>query len=575
VKAAGALLAGSLADQLERLAAVEAERDEALPTFREFLESPDFAGPYMEIVGISPIVGAIVDASEGSPVTLSDEECRAVFGCGPEDLPLGEAPRVVVVNAGRQCGKTSNLGAPKAVHAAWTVPAPKLRPGQVARVAIICPRADQAQAAFNYCRGIVESSPRLRRNVEKVTTEQILLRRPDGHLVEIVTGAADAGGSAARSTTLLFCLLDEVAFFFDDDGDHSVSDKAIFDAASGTIRNLDDAQIWMVSTPWIEGTGLMEELIEKHWGKRGDVLVAARISSYALRGNADDGSLREETDTDETYAREVLAIPMPKGTQGFFSPLELARAVERKPPAGEPQELGAGGDFAIEKDCLASAVVGRYLGGFFAPRMIAERHATPGDERAWSANVRELGGLVAGAGATQILVDTWRRASVREHMHLEGIAVADTPGGDQGQQEHYGALKRVIAEGLFCLGLLPRNEAEYVRDQLRAVVSAPAGPGRFKISSPRTKRTLEGVGAGRIGAHGDVADAVIKAAWQAGAGRLAASWDKPKVAAHTGQQARQAAARTRTGAGGSMDYLRARSAGVGLGRVKPPGDGDD
>jgi len=157
------MLAGSLADGLDQLAAAEAERNEVLPSFREFLESPDYAGPYMSVVGISPIVGAIVDASEGSPVSLSEDECLAIFGCGANDLPLGEVPRVVIVRAGRQGGKTSSLGAPKAVHAAWTQPAPFLRHGQIARVAIICPREDQAQAAFNYCKGIVESSPRLAR----------------------------------------------------------------------------------------------------------------------------------------------------------------------------------------------------------------------------------------------------------------------------------------------------------------------------------------------------------------------------------------------------------------------------
>lgn len=570
MSAPGAFLAGSLADALEQLAAAEAERAELVPTFREFLEHPDYAGPYMAKVGISPIVGAIVDASEGSPVeSIDDETAEKVFRLPRSELPLGESPRVVIIGAGRQSGKTSNLLAPKAVHAAWTQAAPTLRPGQVARVVIISPRADQSKAAFRYCKGIIESSPRLSRNVVKNNEEVIMLRRPDGHLVEIVTGAADSGGTAARSASLLFAGLDESCFFYADDG-HTVNDRAIFDAAMGTVRMLAGAQVWLVSTPWIEGTGLMEELIAEHWGVRSGVLVAARVSSYALRGIPEDGSLREETDTDETYAREVLAQPMPAGSAGFFSALELARAVDRKPPGGAVEELGAGGDFAFERDASAVAVVERYVGGFFAPTVVEERHAVPGEDRAQTAIVRELGAIVAAAGAEQILVDSHRRKWIREHMHEEHIAVVDTPGGDQGKAEHYAAFKRVVAEGRLCLGALPRRLAEYVRNQLRSVTSTPISGGKFRISAPRTKRTLEGVGAGRIGSHGDAADALVKAAWQAGAGRFAASWEKPKVAAHVGAASRQAALRSRVmGASASLDYLRQQT------RMGRPMGGDD
>jgi hypothetical protein len=578
------LLAGSLADALEQLAAAEAERNEPLPTFREFLESPDFAGPYMAKVGISPIMGAIVDASEGSPVeTIDDELAIKVFHLHLDELPLGDAPRVVALQAGRQCGKTSNALAPKAVHAAWTQPAPKLRPGQVARCVIISPRTDLSRAAFRYCKGIVESSPRMSRNIEKITSgnladvsaEIIVLRRPDGHLVEIVVGPADGGGTAARSATLLFCGLDEAAFFFADDG-HTVNDRAIFDAAMGTLRTLDGAQLWITSTPWIEGSGLLEELIAEYWGTRGGVLVAARLSSYEMRGIPDDGRLREDTDTEETYRREVLCQPLPAGSAGFFSAVELANALLREPPARAPEQLGAGGDFAFERDAAAAVVCARYLGGIFAPTLVEERHATPDDLEAATVTVRELGMLVAQAGVNQIMGDHWKRTFVREHLHAARVAFVDAPGSDEGKARTYGAAKRVIDEGRLALGALPRRVAEYVRDQLRAVVATPiAGPGaRFRISSPRHSRLLEGVGAAKIGSHGDVAGALVLAMWQAGGGREAASWQVPRAGQPAARETRQAPP-ARSGAGSSAGFLRERSAGVRRGRGGPSRPDDD
>lgn len=560
----GAQLAGSLADELERVAAIAAERAEALPSFREFLESPEYAGPYMAKVGIPPLVGAIVDASEGMPVDgIDDELAFEVFRLHLDELPLVTVPRVVVVNAGRQAGKTSNLLAPKCVHAALTQPAPFLRPGQVARAVIISPNTKLSEAAFNYCKGICETSPRIQRQIVKINDERILLRRTDGHLVEIVVGAADKGGGAARSATVLFCGLDEVAFFRDEA--HTVNDRAIFDAAMGTVRHLEGAQIWMVSTPWIEGSGLMEELIDAHWGAPGSVLVAARVSSYALRGVADAGQLREDTDTAETYDREILARPLAAGSAGFFAPQALALALLRHPPSGAPEALGGAADWGFERDCAAVVVVERYMGGFFAPRLVEERHATPGDIDAAAKTVRDLGALAFAAGVSQIMGDPWKRPFCREHLHLEHITYVDAPNTDEGKAETYGAWKRVVEDNLLCLAHLDRAVAQYVVSQLRAVVATPIpGPGKkFKISSPRTKRLLEGYGAGKIGAHGDVASALVLAGWQAGARLTAKDWNIPKQA----PQSRAAVpVAPRMGAGGSSAWLRGRSTTAGAGR---------
>jgi hypothetical protein len=414
------------------------------------------------------------------------------------------------------------------------------------------------------------------RNLVKLNEQVIQLRRPDGHLVEIEVGAADSGGTAARSNTLLFCGLDEVAFFFDEE--HAVNDRAIFDAAMGTLRMLPTAQLWMVSTPWIDGAGLMEQLIVEHWGRAGSsVLVAARVSSYALRGIPDDGSLREDTDTEETYAREVLSKPIAAGATNFFNRAKLAGALQRKPPEVPPEQLGAGGDFGFERDCAAAGVVGRWLGGLFAPVLVEERTATPGDLEAATATVRELGALVAGAGCSQIMGDQWKRTFVREHLFAAGVAFVDAPGSDEGKAELYGAFLRLVEEDRICLGHLEAHVARYVHDQLAAIVAEPIpGPGkRFRIVAPRTKRTLEGQAAGRLGAHGDVADALVKAAWQAGAGRPSSSWQVPRQAPAALREARRVALPARPGAGASAAFLRGRSASVGAGRTGWGPSGDD
>jgi hypothetical protein len=570
----GGICAGSLADALAGELERRREAERRPPTFREFLEDPEYAGPYMEAIHVSPAILAIAEASEGAPVTAADDAlCAQLFHCARADMPVGRKPRTVVVNAGRRGGKTSNLLAPKAVHAAWTVPLPNLRKREIARAVIISSEVDLAEAAFNYCKGIVEASPRLSRALEKpITAEQILLRRPDGHLVEIVVGAATRGGTAARSRTLVFVGLDEAAFMRADDGEHSVTDRDIYEAAKGTVKVLQGAQIWVVSTPWIEGDGLMEELIEKHWGKPGNCLVAARISSYLLRGIPDDGSLLEEDDDEDTYRREILSIPMPPGSVSFFSSAQITAALKAPPPEGPPDELGAGGDFAFDRDCAAVATVGRWLGGWFAPTLIRERPASPHNDAASIATVREFGRDVRRVGCTSVMIDHHRRPFVAEHLAGVGVAFAEAPGGQDGKVASYGALKRIIEEGRFVLTLLPQKEAEYTAQQLRSVTSVPLTGGGWKIIATRVKRTLEGRTGGKIGAHGDVVSALVLAAWVAGAGNTAKNWGRvraPHDPLPTPAPVRGKAA--------APELMRSRSAGLGLrpGQGRRRRDDDD
>ncbi len=312
----------------------------------------------------------------------------------------------------------------------------------------------------------------------------------------------------------------------------------------------------------------MQRLIAQHWGKppvkEGDgkkasgVLIAARVSSYELRGIPDDGSLREDTDDDDTYRREILAIPMPKGSMGFFPAVALAKSLDAKPPDTAPDESGAGGDFAFERDCAATGTVGRWR-DIFAVTMVEERRATPGDEVAQTTTVRELGAGIAAMGLRTVMADDWRKHFVREHLAAEGVSVIDAPSGPDGKARMYGALKRVIGDGKFCLGLLDRKTAEYVLEQLRSVVSIALPGGTFRITAPRSRRMLDGTApaGSRLRSHADVVSAIVNAAWVCGSSRTAASWQIPHAPGHARSSAASPA--RRGGAGGSMAYLREHS----------------
>lgn len=365
--------------------------------FPEFLESDDYCG-----LELSPAVRAVALASEGRGDEIKDVDLAVrLFGVPPDGLPR-ERPRTVVTRTGGQCGKTSRLGAPRRVFDAWTVPAPNLLPRQRARSLITAARDDLAIAAIDYCKGFIAGSPILKKAVVDVkgeridvddeeddvgTLRRILIRRPDGHVVEIQVKAASKGGTGGRSRTLLGALLDEWEFC---ESEGAVTDIEVFRAV--TFRVVPGAQVWMMSTPWILGKGQMEELIEdetrgikydgREWGKPwDDTRTALIVCPDGPRGKPFSDATRlfhptwdpdrviEKTlrkDPDNAF-RELDNVPFTGGASGFFDPLHIARAITSTIPTDAKRlKRGAGIDAAFVSNSSAQAIVNRFEGQLYS-----------------------------------------------------------------------------------------------------------------------------------------------------------------------------------------------------------------
>lgn len=221
------------------------------PSYLEFLTSPEYCNRTP-----SPMVQAIAEASMGvRPSRIDDATCERYFGCKLDGMPT--APRRTVAGqAGGRGGKTSQLGATKALHAAWTVPLPTLADNEHAVSLIVSSEMVFARQALSFCVGYVNASPKLRGSlVGKPGADHLTLRRPDGKLVDVRVRAAGARGKGGRAFTLVGAFLDEAAFFFDESG--VVNDREIVRACSPRI--VPGGQLWMLTTPWIEGVGVLEE----------------------------------------------------------------------------------------------------------------------------------------------------------------------------------------------------------------------------------------------------------------------------------------------------------------------------
>jgi hypothetical protein len=518
-------------------ARVELQRDREVNSRRKFLE----------LLGLppSPVVAAILDASQGiRPTTITNQQAIETFGCGLDEMAAaydrwpGGMPRVVVVRAGGRGGKTSRMLAPMAIQAALSVPLPTLESGEHAWSLIVAPDKTLAAQALSFVRGYIERVPWLRNRVVNRSfvggverfgnSECITLKRDDGKLVDIRIGVASSGGKWARGKTFVFVGFDEAAFF-QADTDKVANDRDLFQAAIQRI--VPGGQLWMVSTPWIEGFGVMEEKIAEDWGRHEHSLIASG-PTRALNPKWDPDHTIEThmrlTDPDNA-AREIDAIPLPAGSKVFFSPELLRAAIEERDvdSDGRPFDLpwipllthyGAA-DLGFRKNSSALGIARREEG-----RMVLafRREIRParGEPLRPSAVCRSFAEDCAEYRAFTVLGDLHyadtaheefqkvRQADPVDQTKMRAIQYLDFDPSIEAVSDAFSSVRDAMANGR---ARIP-NDVRLV-SQLRMTTTKPTPGGALRIVLPRVGNS-----------HGDLAFASILAM-----SRVSLSEDVPRI----------------------------------------------
>lgn len=479
-----------------------------------FSEHPDLGG-----LALSEAQRAVMQAAQPESVSVSADLCRKLFKCGPEALPQ-RRPRAVVVSGGGRSGKTSRLLAPACVHAAWTVPvrahgappipgfpdAQIMAAGERPRAIVISSKKKLAAKTFQMIRGIIEASPILRRAVVgEITTTCINLLRPDGIVVEIMIGVASEGGADARSASLVFFGLDEAAFLRGEG--YAANDEDLYSA--GSVRVVPYGQTWIVTTPWVEGEGLVERLIATSWGSHADALVAARVSTRTFNPTWDpsgeiEAAERKRPGGEENVQREVHGLPLARGTKGLFPPAAVRRALERRSPGGSPEALGAGADIAHDSDHASLAHAARWPGGLFGLTKILSDD--PADERPPSEVYARYADACADAEIRDVAADSHYKWTFKEALKKRGVRLVDAPAGRDGKATTYLALRSLLTEDRLALGDLPADVRDDLAEQLAGVLRKPGEAGSTIIVQRRLAD----------GNHCDDVSSSVLALWRVG-----------------------------------------------------------
>lgn len=491
-------------------------------SLREFIESEDFAAPYLRAsAGSGPmmtnVAWAIVDAIDGRPITtLTEEQHLRIFGCALGTLTPKRA-RKYLISAGGRSGKTSRFLAVVAVWCAWTVPLPTLAPGEEAFAFLSAPTKPLSNRVIKFCIGVITMSPTLRASLAKDPgAESVKLKRPDGRVVSVESSAK--GKLSGRGGTCVFYGVDEAEFFLDTDAQDL--EEQIKGAEQRVVPG---GMVGIVSTPFVEGEGEMQRTLVRERGKHVGALCMERISTRELNVLWDptgeiERDMRAKPGGDANVAREIYAIPYPKGTKRFFDLGQLRRAAERKSdPNARHVSTGAGSDLGMRRDGCALVLVRRYANGMFSvPRIKIER-PTAGPLipsvvcSSFASEAREYG--AAAVGADGVYAETYR-----EHLAHNGLALLDAPTGREGKVGMFLAALQIIATDRLALGDLPEAEREDLIDQLSRITERKLPGGSTEIIIPRRTVRTEAEAAQATTDHCDGAAALVIALWAAGAG---------------------------------------------------------
>jgi len=494
---------------------------------KAFLTSEDFCAPYLRASAgggelLSPVAEALVDAIEGRPITtLTAEQHRRIFGCELGTLTPKRA-RTYVCSTGGRAGKTSRFLTCVALWCAWTVALPTLSPGEVAFAFISAPKRALAKRCLSFVLGCIQSSPVLRAALLKGGVEAVKIRRPDGHVVSIEVSTK--GKLSGRAGTCVYYGVDEAEFFLD-----SAAQDLDEQIKGAEQRVVPGGMIGIVSTPFIEGEGEMQRVIQRERGKHIGALICERVSTRELNPSWDptgeiEASMRRKPGGDANVDRDVYAIPYPRGTKRFFNAAKLYEAAKRLSlKTNPPLAVGAGSDLGFRRDGSALVIAKRYADHLIGIPVYKVERPTDGPLvprdvcTSFAATAREH-------GASGVAADRHGAETYRQYLNDAGLAFLDAPTDREGKWGLYQAAFQVFADNRICLGDLVASDpngqelVDDLVDQLSRITTKKLPGGGEEIIVPhRVVRTEADAGSVTTD-HCDGAAAFVIALWAAGAG---------------------------------------------------------
>jgi hypothetical protein len=258
-------------------------------------------------------------------IQLDEHERKLFAAVAGEREPPTRKVRELVVIASRRSGK-GRMAAALAVHSALlTDHSSVLARGEVGVVACVSPTRAQATIVLDYCRGYLDGSPLLRREVRDTSADEIRFR--NGNV--ITTLASDY--RSLRGRTLLLAIMDEAAFLRDEQS--TVPD---IECARALLPGLATTQgmLCILSSPYRK-QGLLYERHRRFFGRDDAGTLVIQAPSRLLNPTLDASTIASAEDADAFAARSEWLGEFRNDIASYLDDVTLEAAIEH----GRPLEL--------------------------------------------------------------------------------------------------------------------------------------------------------------------------------------------------------------------------------------------
>ena len=477
-----------------------------------------FCHPRAFAVPASDVQRAICRIADGRPLgDLADNETVVRTLGGPEavaalpTIPPLEFYLVAAIRTGK-----SLFTAALALHTALTIDLSYIAKHEIARIAVVSLDVDKARVVMGHLMGALERAgsllaPYLVRK-PKPTTERVLIRRPDGRLVEILIAAGKRGGAHLVSRWTVCCIFDEACRMLgQEDGVVNLDDSRL--AVIERLRVLRQhgamTRLVAVSSPWA-ARGPIYDAVQEFFGRPTEALVIVRATGPELNPSLWTPAACEAARLDprSSYENDVLGEFLDP-TGGWLSAMEVrthtrSQPIERLPPAGTLMHRYVA---AIDPGVSGNAwtlVVAGVEGDLGGDEMKAQYHIALC--RQWQGRAgqplkaREVFGEMAPVlkpfGLTSVYSDRWGGHLIAEIGDLAGISVDVSQDTPEQTSKNHADFRTLLLDGRLELSPDPVFKAD-----LLSITKKLLPGGAIKYVAPVT----------RDGRHADYKDAAVLA----------------------------------------------------------------
>jgi hypothetical protein len=194
---------------------------------------------------------------------------------------------------GRRGGKSFISGLIGVFIACFYSFAEFLTTGERGTVLILAVDKAQAKVVFNYCKGIIEAVPALRRMVTAWRADEIELSN------DIMIAVKTSDYRSVRGVTIVCCICDEVAFW---DSQGVNPDTAVFSALRPAMATIPIAKLICISTGYSQA-GVLYEMHKKYHSRDDDEILVWQSATTTMNPTISQEFIDRELEKDPEAGR--------------------------------------------------------------------------------------------------------------------------------------------------------------------------------------------------------------------------------------------------------------------------------